>query len=264
MAGAVPPLALLVIPGRVLVSETGREDSAVVTPSELLGPSLGTVSVTSLVLVMVTLVVPSSVELRLRLGPPVPEAGRLEEIGELLAVSDVIPLEIGVPGATGVLVLLPYVGEAELETIDEGVSVAGAEVSLPVTGTLELPNGTFDEAGVVNGRLEDSDEPSVANVLVAVLLMNGAELLVELSAELISGMDELGVRGAVVEAPVPNENVGLVSVEVTDGGDSDDPSVDVGKDDSSVQVVSGTIVPEGVALSVSTGLVVVAYVKVGI
>jgi hypothetical protein len=274
VTGAVPPPSLLVVPGKVLVSESGREDRAVVRPSELLGPSLGTVSVTPFVLVTVTSVVPSAVELGLRLGPPVPEACRLEEIGGLLAVSDVAPLRVGMLGATGAPVLLPYVGAAELGTIDEGVSVAGADVSLPVTGILEMPNGTL-EPGVISGREEDSEDPGVGSVLAAVPLMKGAELLADVSAELMAEMVELGVKGAVVEFSVgsvgpPNEDVGLVSVAVgggplvvSDGDDSDDPSVDVGKDDSSVQVVSGTTVPEGLTLSVSTGPVVVAYVKLG-
>lgn len=263
------------IPGKVLVSEPGREDSNVVTPSEILGPSLGTVSVTPFVLVMVTLVVPSAVELGLRLGPPVPEVGRLEEIGALLGVSDAVSLWFDVLGVIGVPLLLPYVGAAELETIGESVSVAGADVSLPVIGILELAKGTLDEAGVVSGGLEAGDEPSVADVVAAVLLMNGAELLIGGSAELISGTDELGIRDTVVKLSIgsvepPNEEVGIVSVSVgggplvvSDVDDSDDSSVDVGKDVSSVQVVSGTTVPERVALSVSTGLVVVAYVKLG-
>jgi hypothetical protein len=267
VTGAVLPPPLLVTPGAVLlllgVSETAGEELET-------GPEMGTVSVTPLVLVMVILVVSSSVGLRLVL--PVPEDGLDDEIGRLLAVSEMVLLPVGVLDPPGALVLLPYVGTAELETIGVGVSVAGADVSLPVTGVLEFAYGTLGEIEVVTGKLDESEEPSVGRVLAAVVLKKGAELA-KVGAVLISGAEELGDRGAVDEPPVgsvepPNVGVkmGLVSVSVGGGplvdGDSDDPSV-VGKDSSSVQVVSGTTVPEGVTPPVPAGPVVVAYVKLG-
>lgn len=248
----MPPPPLLVTPGAVLlllgVSETAGEE---LEP----GPELGTVSVTPLVLVMVSLVVGSSVGLRLVL--PVPDDGLDDEIGRLLAVSEMVLLPVGVLDPPGALVLLPYVGTAELETIDEGVSVAGADVSLPVARVLEFAYGTLEEIEAVTGKLDESEEPSVGSVLAAVVLKKGAELA-KVGAVLISGAEE--------EPPNVGVRVGLVSVSVGGGplvdGDSDDPSV-VGKDSSSVQVVSGTTVPEGVTPPVPAGPVVVAYVKLG-